>query len=268
MTRFRQKVVAHKNPITGDATVPLTDQAIIILPKLGWRWRTDTALFEPIHGMSRVTKLLPDKLVTTEHILLDHRRDKGKHRLSFIIELVIDLVERYCELASTHKIKKWNLSPMGSSFIYVSGFKVDQPELEDNSALDFNEVCARFKEQLQEFAKEVEEKGGSDEQSAEPTTDRQCLGSLKGRIHKILKMADGIAAAAATYLEYVHPLLCKNKRSIGSLPTREDHEDVYRQFLNTERRNRIAIHSVGRLQRQYDEIIWDCLLYTSDAADE
>jgi hypothetical protein len=257
VTRFRQKVVAHKNPITGDATVPLTDQAIIILPKLGWRWRTDTALFEPIHGMSRVTKLLPDKLVTTEHILLDHRRDKGKHRLSFIIELVIDLVERYCELATTHKIKRGDLSPMGSSFIYVSGFKVDQPELEDNSALDFDDVCSRFKEQLQNFAKDVEEKGEPDVHSSVPTTDRQCLGSLKGRIHKILKMADGIAAAAATYLEYVHPLLVKNRRSIGSLPSREDHEEAYRHFLNIERRNRIAIHAVGRLQRQYDDIVWD-----------
>lgn len=68
-----------------------------ILEKFGdecWEWTLDLKNFEQVHGISRIAKLLPDKLATSIEInkeRLPNPKDDG----SFLIDLVLKLLKIY-----------------------------------------------------------------------------------------------------------------------------------------------------------------------------
>jgi len=59
-----------------------------------WIWVVDLKSFEPVHGLSRVVRLIPDKLATAIEINkenLDDPKDDG----SFLVDLVTKLLKYY-----------------------------------------------------------------------------------------------------------------------------------------------------------------------------
>ena len=71
--------------------------------KFLWTWHTTLKDFEVIHGLSRLIRLIPDKLITAEEISrTSHNSDDIQS--SFLIDLVIDLLKYYMEChEDTHK---------------------------------------------------------------------------------------------------------------------------------------------------------------------
>jgi len=64
--------------------------------KLLWTWHTTLKDFEVIHGLSRLIRLIPDKLITAEEISrTSHHSDDIQS--NFLINLVIDLLKYYME---------------------------------------------------------------------------------------------------------------------------------------------------------------------------
>ena len=61
---------------------------------LKWLWEVDLKSFEPIHGMSRIAKLIPDKLATAIAINNENLKDP-KDDGSFLIDLVLKLLVFY-----------------------------------------------------------------------------------------------------------------------------------------------------------------------------
>jgi hypothetical protein len=59
-----------------------------------WIWELDLTSFEPIHGMSRIVKLVPDKLATAIAINKENLKDP-KDDGSFLIDLLLKLLEFY-----------------------------------------------------------------------------------------------------------------------------------------------------------------------------
>lgn len=60
-----------------------------------WTWILDCSSFEVVHGISRVMKLVPDKLVTARSINRGNLPDPDDG--SFFIKLIVDLVKYYID---------------------------------------------------------------------------------------------------------------------------------------------------------------------------
>ena len=73
---------------------------VLQLPQRTWRWKVNLQMFEALHGMSRVVRLIPDKLVTVQEICKLHEPTESL----FLIELILDLDKRYALMASEKKI--------------------------------------------------------------------------------------------------------------------------------------------------------------------
>ena len=69
-----------------------------------WLWNVDLDSFEAIHGLSRIVKLIPDKLATAIQISLENLPDP-KDDGSFLIVLVIDLLKFYQDLIHKQTLK-------------------------------------------------------------------------------------------------------------------------------------------------------------------
>ena len=70
-------------------------------------WFLELSLFEPVHGMSRVLRLIPDKLATAlainEENLPNHRDDGG-----FLIDLVLQLENLYQKITAEKEMSNQN----------------------------------------------------------------------------------------------------------------------------------------------------------------
>lgn len=64
---------------------------------LFWTWTTTLTDFEVIHGLSRIIKMIPDKIAIAEEINKQNVEEE-RYDGTFFINLVIDLLDRYIQI--------------------------------------------------------------------------------------------------------------------------------------------------------------------------
>ena len=92
-------------------------------------WFLDLSLFEPVHGISRVLRLIPDKLATALAINeenLPNHEDDGQ----FLIDLVLQLQKLYQRITAEKKMNNENrpLIQGGDFFSFVDPKKTIKVE--------------------------------------------------------------------------------------------------------------------------------------------
>ena len=101
------KIENHRN---GEIFVPRS--AVVQLPSRNIEagrklWFLELSLFEPVHGISRVLRLIPDKLATALAIndenLPNHQDDGG-----FLIDLVLQLEKLYQKITAEKEMSNQN----------------------------------------------------------------------------------------------------------------------------------------------------------------
>jgi hypothetical protein len=73
-----------------------------------WMWFLNLESFEAVHGMSRIVKLIPDKLATAIAINREELTDPEDDG-SFLVNLVTKLMIFYKDLVRKHDSKNANL---------------------------------------------------------------------------------------------------------------------------------------------------------------
>jgi hypothetical protein len=91
-----QKIADQWIPL--DAVLLLNNTTII---GRNWKWLLNLKSFEPVHGMSRVVLLVPDKLATAIAIFKEKLPDPDSG--AFLVVLVIDLVKFYIDQVTNHQ---------------------------------------------------------------------------------------------------------------------------------------------------------------------
>jgi len=185
--------------------------ALIHLPKRGWRWRTRLTLFEPLHGMSRVVRLIPDKIVTAEAIEDEAARNlRFNDSPVFLINLVKDLGLLYKNLALERAVGENELPDFQSLPISVCGSEHvgdDELDLDPEESLDFGTVLTKFWSLLDDL--------GAAFQNRQPHEEIAT---------QLLDMCDGIIVATETFVKYVHPAILSAQRNCGPADPPEDYE--------------------------------------------
>ena len=69
-------------------------RAILFYPERNWKWELRLKNFEVVHGLSRIVRLLPDKIATALAIRREGHRDEDG---TFLIKLVEDLAKTFNE---------------------------------------------------------------------------------------------------------------------------------------------------------------------------
>jgi len=74
-------------------------KAILSLRERKWKWALGPKDFEAVHGMSRVVRLIPDKLATAIAIHKEglNKPEEDRADGSFLVELVANLVKIFAE---------------------------------------------------------------------------------------------------------------------------------------------------------------------------
>ena len=179
-----------------------------------WLWSVDLSSFEAIHGISRVVKLVPDKLATAIAINRENLPDPTDDG-TFMIVLVIDLLKFYQDLVEQQPLRNSlgdgtsNLdlpenevkviSDTVQSLTTHSEFQNQKIMSIENVKRSFNFrlVLKKLSEYLESFKAILTEKRDNEfEQS-----------SLS-----ILGMCDDILTSCIVYMNFVHPIILEIKR--------------------------------------------------------
>jgi hypothetical protein len=186
--------------------------ALIHLPKRGWRWRTRLALFEPLHGMSRAVRLIPDKIATSEAIADEAAQNPRARNDSpaFLIDLVKDLVLLFKNLAAEKAIGEHELPEFQSLPVSICGSEhvgFDELDFDPAESLDFSAVLANFWQLLDDLAVAFQNRQPHEEIATQ-----------------LLDMGDGIVAATETFIKYIHPAILSAQRNCRPADPPSEHE--------------------------------------------
>jgi hypothetical protein len=174
-----------------------TDAATITLPRLKWVWAVNRKSFELVHGMSRVAKLLPDKLATAKAIAFEEVSGKARNGTDhhFLIELINQLVEQsYLPLTEANPVPE--IAP-DSADHYTSGrHYLGYPDvgLYEGSLSEPPEKCKSLAQCVQLFNEQVKKV------KLALNLEAFDMASLEA-----LATADGFLSACQVYLQFVHP---------------------------------------------------------------
>ena len=96
------------------ADVKKTDKVVIYTnaSKEAWLWLVNLKSFEPVHGLSRVIRLIPDKLATAILIRKENLSSSNEDGL-FLIDLVLELTTVYKEQVKVNTDHCWKTWPLG-----------------------------------------------------------------------------------------------------------------------------------------------------------
>ena len=91
-----------------------TDKVVIYTKasKEDWLWLVNLKSFEPVHGLSRVIRLIPDKLATAILIRKENLSSSNEDGL-FLIDLVLELTTVYKEQVKVNTDHCWKTWPLG-----------------------------------------------------------------------------------------------------------------------------------------------------------
>ena len=219
---------------------------VIHLPQRGWRWRVDLSMFEPIHGMSRVVRLVPDKIATAGTILEEGRA--GLLRGNDGVEDSIYLIKQIKDLAfifmgqSAEKAKGENELPdfNGVPLLICGNEQVDQDELDLDldESMDFYEVVAKFWQCCDDLM----------------VIMRQQL-PHQACAKRLLDMCDGILVATETFCKFVHPAIVAAKRRCNPLDPPSDQELLMHGVLTQDIKNSLTNWSRQFISRDYQIMV-------------
>jgi hypothetical protein len=201
-----------------------------------WQWKVNLQLFEALHGISRVVRLIPDKLATVQEICkLQDSSDSV-----FLINLVLDLARRYTTIAREKRVPDINIEE-GSTIALsclTRQFQNDATFSVNNDSLDFYQCTDLLCERLELLVEQL-------------TTNQDITHSL----NEILDIADGISAGAECFVKYVHPAMIQVARRLDFDATREQCESLIRENLTDEKCAAILNTSNKFITRMYKEIV-------------
>jgi hypothetical protein len=151
-----------------------------------WFWFVGLLSFEAIHGISRVVRLVPDKLATAIVINKENLPDPEDDG-SFLIDLVLKLVHSYLE-----QTKQTNLDNLTAAdhegCEYVNAMKRNHK---------FSDVLTFLANRLTKFKSKLGQRNQE---------------SINNFAWEILRLCDTILAFCTIYLDFVHPMLISIRR--------------------------------------------------------
>lgn len=104
-----------------------------------WLWKLSLKNYEAVYGMSRVALLVPDKVATALEINQDKSLSGSEEDGSFLIQLVVQLANKYLEQAKQFQGQEENSEEENTIF----NFGVEQ-EATKQENLDFYQVLEHF----------------------------------------------------------------------------------------------------------------------------
>jgi len=184
---------------------PLQGNIVYGKISLAWNWIFTLAHFEIIHGLSRVVKLLPDKVQTAIEIKKENIPNEDG---SFLIKLVMDLANVYLSDLTKLKVDVVADTVTTKIFSYDRALVVfaDQPESLEN-------VIVKFLTKLDDFKKSLTENNQN---------------NIFKTAEALLCLADDILICCDVFLDLVHPVWISIKRQA-------DQKLVLRQTKLTEK---------------------------------
>jgi len=154
-------------------------------------WKVTERQFEEIHGLSRVVRLLPEKLVTTWDVLSslpDHVRQEDN---GFFLLLVLSLLNVYQERESRNRAL-WNVPECCDR-----AFELTICDEVETRALSLSAGMQMLKDLLDE---------------AVESSRAVCENRYWQTAEEITRLADRLREACQVYLDFVHPVLILSRR--------------------------------------------------------
>jgi len=171
-----------------------------------WKWTVCLRSFEPIHGMSRVTKLVGDKLGTAIDVNSENLRDQ-KDDGTFYVNLVLDLCKFYRdqlegsrELERTSLLARKNVAERPEPALEFSLGSYAPRNEEDGLSLE--ETLATFTVRLERFKLLLVDRVGEER--------------LRQAAKRILELSVDLLVCCHTYMSFVHEAwLEANRRTVS-----------------------------------------------------
>jgi hypothetical protein len=225
-TRFRTVRRPPNDRVVIRAAILYLDTPFLTKP---WKQELSPKSFEIMHGLTRVTKLTPDKLATALAINKENLPDPDDG--GFLIGLVIDLVTFYRDkLAQQVQQEEGTESTM--SRVVNFGTESQQILTTTGESIGILEVLNGFlckMTLLQVNLSQRNEEG------------------INAYVHQILQMADDILEFSTAYLEFLNPLYLDIERR-GFFDERKIRE-LKSNLLNE------LIKNKKRIQLEFDSLI-------------
>ena len=165
------------------------------LPK-PWKQLVNSKMFEVMHGLSRVTQLLPDKLATALAIYNENLPDPDDGK--FLVQLVVDLTIFY-----KNKLINLTLPNVDNENIISRIEKVENEVNQEfkalNESMDLTEVLCDFLDKMV---------------SMQTNLTLRNEDGVYSDAHEILQMADDILEFSIVFMDFVNPI-CLNVERKG-----------------------------------------------------
>lgn len=164
-------------------------------------WTVGVKEFEIIHGLSRVVRLLPDKVVTAKCIAIEPVAADG----TYLIKLVLDLLKVY----TTQYEHLTSSNPAAAAEVPCNREIYREIPFESQTSVDLqmslNGTLECIRESLNSLLKSL-----TDHNLEQFTNDAKAL----------IALSDEILAACHAYLDFAHPIMVQSYR----LNPPQDHE--------------------------------------------
>ena len=161
-----------------------------------WQFKLNLKTFEVMHGLSRVTRLVPDKLATAIAINkeeLDDPEDDG----GFLIQLVLDLISFYITNLARQLPFPNDEDNLFDSRLENIGEDQDRVFILPELTIELSDLLCEFKDKLLSFKRTLRARSSED---------------LKNEADSLLRMSDNILEVCKVYLDFVHPIYLNIQR--------------------------------------------------------
>lgn len=202
-------------------------RAVIATQK--FEWTVSERHFEEIHGLSRVVRLVPDKLATTFAVLRDllpYRDEKE----DFLINLVVKLCKTYEELSAARQSED-PLEVANCEFVFGEDGGVGNV---DRESIDLSASVTLLKDSLLVLRTFID-------------PDREA--DYFEEAYRVVGLADMLREVCMIYLDFVYPVLITSRRRPG-----ESDETPDQRF---ERVNRLLTSRRKQFEDEFTQLTGD-----------
>jgi hypothetical protein len=206
----------------GDGRQRVT-KATISCQKWNWKWTVSPRNFEVIHGMSRVVRLLPDKLATALAINAENHENDG----TFLIGLVINLTRVYVDLSEAGNGEGVS---EGAHDLWV---QVGAPEDDLEHGQTLAEVVKGYEEKLQSNRTSLSERN---------------IERFMQEGQHLVQLSDDLLLACHIYLDFIHLVWIEINR-VGRVNLDRIEERKRDLMLKLEQLQ-------CKLSLEFDQLIW------------
>ena len=227
------KIYAKFRTIRGPNDRVINKAAILYLdaPYLVKTWKQNLNLksFEIMHGLTRVVRLMPDKLATAMTINKENLPDPDDG--GFLVGLVVDLVTFYRDKMALQVQQEENAENTTSRVINF-GAENQQILSVDGESIGVLEILNGLLCKMSLFQINLSERNEE---------------GITFYAHQVLQMADDILEFATAYLDFIHPLYLDIERN-----------GIFDEFKIEELRSNLSEKLVGnrkKIQLEFDSLV-------------